>query len=246
MDDHQMGATHAPPAPASPDRLWLELSGGLLRGLGHALSNRIGAVRAVAQVLATAGEPSPLETALIAETERLQRTADLLRLLPRRAAEPEAAHVPDLVPDLIALLELHGDWFDIRYDWVVEGHPLPVRVEPSGFLHAVGIVLLAAAERADRTEDRTVTARCRGSERAVEIVVSVVGDGADGTEGSDGEWRIDVGAAGPLLAAAGGTIETAVEAGGRRVTVSLPSLPELRRREREGAGALAPAPAGEA
>jgi hypothetical protein len=246
MDRHEMGASPIPPAPASPDQLWLELSGGLLRGLGHALSNRIGAVRAVAQVLATAGEPSPLEAALIAETERLQRTADLLRLLPRRAAEPEAVQLPDLVPDLIALLELHGDWFDIRYDWVVEGDPLPVRVEPSSFLHAVAIVMLAAAERADRTEERRVAARCRGSERAVEIEVRVVGEGAEETEGSEGGWRIDPAAAGPLLAAAGGTIATAVETDGWRLTVSLPTLPELRRRERAGTGAVAPVLAEEA
>jgi hypothetical protein len=236
MDRHEMGASPIPPAPTPPDQLWLELSGGLLRGLGHALSNRIGAVRAVAQVLATDGAPSPLEAALIAETERLQRTADLLRLLPRRAAEPEAVQLPDLVPDLIALLELHGDWFDIRYDWVVEGDPLPVRVEPSSFLHAVAIVMLAAAERADRTQERTVAARCRGSERVVEIEVRVVGEGAE--EGAEGGWRIDPAAAGPLLAAAGGTIETALERDGRRLTVSLPTLPERRRRE--GAGAPVP------
>jgi hypothetical protein len=224
------------PSPTAPaDLLWRQLGDGLLRGIGHELNNRIGAVRAVAQVLTADGEPSPLEAALIAETERLQRVADLLRLLPRRAAEPEAVQVADLVPELFALLELHSEWPDIRYRWEVEGEPLPVRVEPSTLLHALGIVMLAAAERADRTHGRTVAVRCRGTERELELEVRVPGEPADG--GAESGWRVDAGVAGPLLAELGGTLDAGPpEARGRRVAVSLPTLPELRRRERGARG----------
>jgi hypothetical protein len=210
------------------DGAWLDVSDGLLRGVGHALNNRAAALSAVVQVLASEAE-GPLEGALRSETERLQRVVELLRLLPRRwESEPEPVLVDDLVKSAIELLALHGDLPETRYDWTADGSLPPILVEPSLLTHVLCLLGTAAAREAARNGARSVAFRGSSTAEAVRMEIAV-GEGNPAYGNGDAGESLDPGAAEALLARAGGSFEMEKE-GGLRMTVSLPTLAAARRR----------------
>ena len=187
------------------DGPWLTVSDALLRGVGHALNNRAAALSAVVQVLASEAD-GPLEGALRAETERLQRAVELLRLLPRRwDSEPEPVLVADLVKSAIELLVLHADLPELRYEWTPDGSLPPVLVEPSLLTHVLCLLGTAAAREAGRTGARSVAFRGSSTGEVVRVEVSV-GEGNPAYAGPDEEGEnTDADAARALLARAGGS-----------------------------------------
>ena len=214
---------------------WLTASDSLLRGVGHALNNRVAALSAVVQVLVTTGEAGPLHDALSEETRRLQRAVELIRLLPRRwDSAPEPVLVANAVRDAIEILPLHPDLPALQYDWVGPGDLPPVLVEPSLLTHALCLLGEAAAAVSARTGSSTVAFQGTATDTEVTIVV-VAGDetGARGVEGDDRGVVGDPTRAAPLVALAGGELRV-VERSGRRLRAELaiPTLAEARRRGR--------------
>lgn len=228
MSDPRPGGRAEPLAEA-----WLSVSDALLRGVGHALNNRVAALSAVVQVLAATGPGGPLHDALGEETARLQRAVELMRLLPRRwDSPPEPVLVPDAVREALEILPLHPDLPSLRYEWSYEGELLPVLVEPTLLTHAICLIGGAAGEAAARSGGAEVRFHGRGSETHVSVEISA------GVEGVEGEVReegavADPASAAPLVERAGGELRVLERTPGRvRVELVLPTLAEARRRER--------------
>lgn len=232
MSDPSLPAANGAPGAAGA---WLDASDALLRGVGHALNNRVAALSALVQVLVTTGEGGPLHDALGEETRRLQRAVELIRLLPRRwDSPPEPLLVADAVRDALEILPLHPDLPVLRYDWVPETDLPPVLVEPTLFTHALCLVGQAAAEVAARAGAAAVS--FRGSATDAEVTVAVVAGEAAAAEGAgqdDAGATGDPARAAPLMELAGGELRV-VERSGRRLRVELrlPTLAEARRRGR--------------
>jgi hypothetical protein len=214
---------------AAAEGAWLVVSDALLRGVGHAMNNRAAALSAVVQVLATDAQ-GPLEGALRSETERLQRVVELLRLLPRRwDSEPEPVLVEDLMPNAIELLSLHSDLPETRYDWRADEPLPPVLAEPSLLTHVLCLLGTVAAREAAQTGARAVAFRGTSTGDVVRVEISLgEANAAYAIPGEPAE-ATDAGAAEALLARAGGSFRMETE-GGLRMSFSLPTLAEARRR----------------
>ena len=206
-----------------PAELWLPVSAELIAGVHHALNNRVGALSAVAQVLEGDMDPHhPLREALAMEVERLQTTVRTLALLPRRVgAAPEPIHLPGLLPLIMELLSYHLGVRDTECRVEGDGDTLPVYAEPTLLTHLL-ITLLVEAAGVARAEGTTVCLRHSSTAEWVTITVEAVG-GGDGEPGPIAQrlrpWADEVGG------------EISAEGAGRFV-LRLPTLGEVRRRER--------------
>lgn len=204
----------------SAEHAWLAVSDGLLRGVGHELSNRLAALSGVVQVLTSRGSGGPLEAVLADEMARLQGAVEVLRLLPRRWDEPpEPVRVEEVAKRVLELMPLHPALAEVRYRWEREEELLPVWIEPSLLAHALCVLLAAAGEEVARDGGGEVVLRGSGTEEMVSLQVH---PGAGNPH-----------ALAPLLASAGGAVR--VESGpdgALCAELRLPSLLEVRRRER--------------
>lgn len=224
------GAPGPDPELAGVGEAWLEASDGLLAGVGHALNNRVAALAAVGQVLASTSE-GPLSRALSAESSRLQRTVQLLRLLVRRwAGEPEPIQLADVLADVAELLSHHPD---LRAESIrVSADPglPPVLSERSALTHAFCLLLIPAARAAERAGGEPLEIRCSATAAEVRVEIPFPGD-ADQPPAA----AVDPLAARGLIERAGGELSAREEAGALAgLEVRLPTLTEARRREREG------------
>jgi hypothetical protein len=135
--------------------VWRELLDELLRGVAHALSNRVATVSAAAY-LASGGEPlePDMAAALSAESERLERLLGDLRLLP---APLDGAREPLLLAETVAqAIDLHRHHLGLREVPVAlttDATVPPVSCNPVRALHLL-LVMLTALRLAAR--DTTV------------------------------------------------------------------------------------------
>lgn len=206
---------------------WLSVHDDLLRGLTHALSNRVGTIAATAYLVEL--QPASLATTaatLRAEGDRLETLLLLLRLLPRRtdaAAEPV---VPtDACTQALALQAYHPLVGDIPVVVSVEGDQQPAYADPAVLVMALTLAI-GAAQRALRG-DGGVTLTISSTTDDVHFAARAVR--ADGGEGrADDATGLDVRAAQWLLAASGGSA-FATETG---ATIVVPTLQAARRAQR--------------
>jgi hypothetical protein len=219
---------------------WLRVSEKVLKGLNHQLTNRVASLEAVAAICAEDEVPDrEVVRALGEEVERLGKLLLLYRCMP---AEPFAGAEPVRLQDIIPqVLELHGHHADLRNIEVhVSGDDgvLPLLVRPSALLRCLLVVLESGAGNALRSgKDGPLTLEYGGDEREVRIVFE--SPQPPGQLLFTGEGSI-VHAVKSALAHAHVIVGAAVlrgEEGERiRYEVHLPTLPEARRREREGEG----------
>lgn len=223
----------------------------MLRGLSHTLSNRVAAIIALGDAL----EPGqPADAGLVAtlrqEAVRLEELLRLQRLLGGSAhggahGSPEPVHLPDMLPDVVALHAQRSASRELPLD--VGGDPsvLPVRVRPSALVQALLALVTAGAEAARGAEGARLTLRYGG-----DTVMSTVAVEARWT-GERAEPDARVASATPtipvtalaraaewLLADAGAQLTEAqlADEAGVRFELAVPTLLEVRRREREGVG----------
>jgi signal transduction histidine kinase len=203
---------------------WLEVQDELLRGITHALSNRLATLSASAYMLEfediTCTEAAG---SLRAETDRLDALLQLLRLLPSRddsAFEPLAPG--DVVEQAVALHAHHCDLRDVPVRVDVDDAVLPVWVEPHALLQAL-LLALSAAKRAAFAAGSGVELIVRGDGDEVRVGVH-----PDGTfpSGHDASTPRDVFAAQDCLRSAVGSA-AARDDGGCELT--LPTLLAVRR-----------------
>ena len=198
---------------------WLALSEALVAGLVHALNNRVTALSVCAE-LAALGDAEMLRGGvLVTEVARLQRVATLIGLLPARSHPAEAMEIGPVLDDAIAIHAQHPRTRAIESTVELEGAVQPVRAPRWALLRLLLLLLDAAkaeAQDAGRTavmlqlssDDQSVRVRVRARERA----------GAYAAE---------------MARLCGGVLAR----DGEQLVLTVPSLPELRRRERMGRGA---------
>lgn len=129
---------------------WLAIHDELLRGITHALSNRIATIGATSYMLehGDVAVPQTIE-ALRVESERMDTLLQQLRQLPARpGAEPEPMTVGDLCSNAIRIHAHHGEWRDCEVDVIEDPDVYPIWGEPSGITHAILVALTAAKRNA--------------------------------------------------------------------------------------------------
>jgi len=141
-----------PGQPRGAER-WLSIHDDLLRGLTHAISNRLATITAAAGVLDVHEAPDPrFIDGLRSDADRLDGLLTLLRQLPRRAdASVEPMLLTDALQSACRLVEEHAIMRGRVITTVLVGDVMPVRAEPGAVLHAMSVALLAAARRGGGT-----------------------------------------------------------------------------------------------
>jgi hypothetical protein len=206
---------------------WLTMHDDLLRGLAHAISNRLATISAASAVLDAATLPDArFVRGLQEDAGRLEGLLELLRLLPRHA---DAALEPMLLGDALDRARLLVEHHPAMRDRLVVadsvGNVMPVRAEPTSVVHAACVLLLAAGRHATpgtpltaqlETMGDVVRLTVRGS-HAGETLREDTGDEVGDEDADAIRW---------LLAASGG--QAAVDVRGGELT--LPTLQASRRR----------------
>jgi hypothetical protein len=193
---------------------WMALSEALTRGLLHALNNRITALGAFAELSAIGDEEFTPQRVLPGEMARLQQVNGLFRLLLTEETGPEPLELRPVLDDVLALHAHHPRLRSLRTELVGADGLMPIRVPRWALLR----LLLAFVETAklgaeERAGDLTVI-QVEGDERSLALRAST------GTSGS--RYAL------AMAELCGATITTV----GDETTIVLPTLLELRRRER--------------
>jgi nitrogen-specific signal transduction histidine kinase len=188
---------------------------GVLRGLVHALSNRVGTVAAVAGMLDPEAPAAAIAASVLqGEAERLEALLEeFRRLASEPAASPEPVHLPDLLAGVVALHAHHPTLRDVACPVDGAAELPPVLAEPA----AVTDALLAALDAAKGA------ALAAGGD-AVRLVGTLDGDvvrvhAAPGDEAADAAtlgWALPGGAGEAWLGARGGGVALPTLAAARR------------------------------
>jgi hypothetical protein len=211
--------TPTPPASSALVDDWSTISNDLLQGLIHALNNRVAALSAFME-LARLGDSSvnPLAE-LPTEITQLRGVSSLFALLPERRTDAEALELTAALDDALRLHEHHprlrAERFEVRY----EGTPLPIRA-PRWALVRTLVMLVHAAKHSGETT--------RGQDGASIVVRS---------DESTASVRVSASAnVSPDLLAAAERTGGEITREGDMLIFRIPSLTELRRRERKARG----------
>jgi hypothetical protein len=152
---------------------WAAVSGELLSGLTHALSNRVGTLMAVAESLDDEGGATTRAASLLdEECIRLTKIVYLLRALPpRRTRPPEPLSVGECLNDAIALLRYHPDCRNV-VPTVAGAAELPAAWGRTNKVRrALVLALLAGLPEQAPGASCTIQVTCSAAESAVVIVV---------------------------------------------------------------------------
>jgi len=208
-------APNSPPTGSTPVDDWPTLSNDLLQGLVHALNNRLSALGALMELARLRDETVNPLAELPSEIAQLQGLTGLFALLPERRTDAEALELSAALTDAVRLhehhLRLRAERCEIRY----EGTPAPVRA-PRWALVRTLVMLVHSAKRSSEAEREGDGAPIivRTDESTVSVCVNT---GAD---------------ASPDLLAAGERAGGEFTREDNLLIFRLPSLAELRRRER--------------
>ncbi len=209
---------------------WLELQDELLRGITHALSNRIATVSAAAYMLEHEDMTCQQGAAqLRLETERMDTLLQLLRLLPSHddgGAEPVAP--TDVVEQAVALHAHHGELRDIEVKVLIESEVMPVLVEPNAFLQALLLAITSAKRSAVSLSGDVVLSVSHNADE-VSILIHPATSAATTADFEDAaavNTSNDAAAASWCLRSAHGRVTPRSDGG---CTVTLPTLSAARR-----------------
>ncbi len=203
---------------------WLDLHDELLRGVTHALSNRIATLSASAYMLEFEDVScSQAAESLRQETDRMDSLLQLLRLLPSRddaAFEPVVA--ADVVEQAVALHAHHCDLRDVVVEVRTDADVLPVWVEPHTLMQAL-LLALSAAKRTAFPHMLGVQLHVHGDADVVRFSVY-----PDAVVANVDTLRtaLDAGAADRSLQSALGSAQARADGG---CELTLPTLPAARR-----------------
>lgn len=202
---------------------WLEVHDELLRGVTHALSNRVATMSAAAYMLEYDDVTGAQAAAsLRVETDRMDTMLQLLRLLPSRDdREFEPVSPGDVITQAVALHAHHCDLRDVRVAVTVSETVLPVWVEPHAFLQAL-LLALTSAKRSAFNASGEVLVRVDGDAELVHLLVHP--EPADAL--ADALAERDVAAADGCLQSALGAAVARADGG---CVLTLPTLPAARR-----------------
>jgi hypothetical protein len=208
-------------APRSDD--WRTISEALLQGLVHALNNRVAALSAFVELARLGDEEGNPVTVLPAEIAQLHRVNALFGMLPERKSDPEALELRVVLDDAVRLHEHHPRLRSEQVAVAFEGAPAVVRA-PRWALVRVLVMLVHAAKRAAASSQprEDASLRVRGDDTTIGVHVATAVDPSP-----------DLVA---LAERCGGSVT--LEEG--ELVLRMPSVRELRRREREARGDSSP------
>jgi hypothetical protein len=163
-----------PPLAGDGPARWLELQEALLRGLAHALGNRVGMVAGVADLMGVSAAPSPrMIAALREEADRLEALLRRLRGVPRGLGEAEPVVLAEALAEAEALLEDHPAFREGAVP-VTRAGGAGVVTAPAGAVgHALCVALVGAAASGG------VTVTVTTDPLATTVTVTGGGAGAD-------------------------------------------------------------------
>lgn len=193
---------------------WAEISDSLLRGIVHALNNRVTALSAFAELSGLRDTEFTAAEVLPGELSRLQLVNRHLRLLVGEDLTATGEEPASVLEDAMSLHASHPRLPAIRRDLVREGPQMPVRVPRWALLRLFVTIVESGARAAERAGAGSMVLRLTGDERSVVIQV-------DGVTLSP--YTI-------AMARLCGAIEGTAHGD---TLVRLPSLLELRRLDRE-------------
>lgn len=212
---------------------------GILRGVAHALSNRVAALSGVAGLVEFGDMTSQrIAKALGSEVGQLHALVELVRLLPvDPRARAEAIELQAMLPQIVALHAMHGELRDVSCSVQHDRAALPVHVLRPVLVYGM-LILIDTAKRDALPSQGSVTVGYRGDPEGVSIgVESRHGDGAASTATDAATHRDRIGTMfrqlDPTLDP--GVDQVAGEWKGLRLALRLPTLAEVRRRERRDA-----------
>lgn len=196
---------------------WSAISNELLQGLIHALNNRLAALGALVELARLGDEDGDSLEGLAEELTLLGNVNALFALLPERRSEPEALELSSALDDALRLHAHHPRLRRATCDVRRSDDALPPVRAPRWALVRALVLLVHAAKQAGES------AQERGGS-----TIDLLADGPDvvvraEVPGAPSEELV------ALVARCGGRAER----DGDAVTLRLPTLSELRRRERE-------------
>lgn len=205
---------------------WLPILECLLRGLAHGLGNRVSAVSALADL---SSDPSGLDedfslTSLLGnEGVAMRAMLQVVRVLaPDGRPRPDAFVASEAVTDVLEIVQLHADW----RDWTMDASAAStqpahaLRVPRWALVHA----LLVMIDRVTQGHaPAALSLSLTGDDASVSFVVSATH--APG-------YMPHSARAGACLEGLLPLLNATLHADGASLRLTLPSLAELRRRER--------------
>jgi hypothetical protein len=201
-------------APAKPGAAeWAALADDLLAGLVHSLNNRVTAISVCAELAGLGDEQMLGGGVLVAEVARLQKASALVALLPARG-HAEALEIGPVLHDAVAIHAHHPRMRAVECGVEVADATQPVRAPRWALLRVLLMMVDAAKAGAQDAQGPPPVVRLSGTADAVHVRVSA---------------RETAGAyAAEMAELCGGTLAWSDE----ELVLTLPSLTELRRRER--------------
>lgn len=193
---------------------WQGLSEALLRGLVHAMNNRLTALSAFSELSAMGDEAYSAARMLPAELERLLRLSGHFRLLASEGTTPEALELGAALDEALALHAHHPRLHALDRQLVRTVPHVAVRAAKRPLHRLLLLLIESAAASAEQRGRSDLVLRLA----AEEPWVTVRAEGATLTAGI------------AAMAAACGAL---AEPAGDDVVIRLPSLSSLRQRERE-------------
>lgn len=205
---------------------WLTVHDEILRGITHALSNRIATVGAASYMYEQGDVPvAQVMDSLRIETERLEQLLQLMRLLPQRSdAEAEPVSANDAVTAAVNLHAHHTDLRDFVCDVRIDPDVYPLWIEPQALGHALLMVLTSAKRNA--AAGSRIALRVSGDVN----IVRFCAEPAHAVPHNESLDALDVLAANWLLAPFGGTARQV----GQGCELAVPTLLAARRARKGG------------
>ena len=210
--------------------VWEDVSGAIVRGLVHALNNRIATIEGVAATLED-DDNDTISRHLRSEGERLRTLTETTRhIAVERSAGAETCTFPDVLSAAMQLASLHPDLRDLHVDVRGDDGLPALRLRLRRAQHAMLLGLLAAARDGGGGDDLIALCTETPDER-VEILLRPLKK-RGGTDAEPELTEALCAAADAMLHSDGGEVELQARSV-RSVVIRLPSLAFAKRKERE-------------
>ena len=198
---------------------WLALSDDLLAGLVHALNNRVTALSVCAELAGLGDLEMVKEGVLQSEVARLQRVSVLIGCFPARGVA-EALDIGPVLDDALAIHSHHPRTRRVECT-VHVGHGMqPVRAPRWALLRLLLVIMDAAKGGAQEAGRGSVSIELTSDVECVRLKTDA--------RGNDGAYAVE------MAAVCGGVLLRESDS----LVLTLPSLIEVRRRERTAHGSI--------
>lgn len=197
----------------------------ILRGMAHALSNRVAALGGI-NGLADPGQiwTERLSKALHDEARRLEVILRLMRLLPDDGrGEPGAVELQSLVPDVVALHGYQSALLQVECSAVYDRETMPVFANRPYLVHAL-LLAIDAAKRHAHAQGSRVSVSYSGDADRVIIRVATEPPATPGKAGTTAPEHTAPSATAlrAAIAGAGGPSDVTITTDGEQLRIELP------------------------